>query len=81
MQFCSASRERACLVNAPVVYIFPSVYQRYKTTIGSTVTHYIWQSNKVIAEHNGSSGAVLVDYVYGGPRLIAAWLPSPPSRQ
>jgi len=33
MQFCSASRERACPVNAPVVDIFPSVYQRYKTTI------------------------------------------------
>jgi RHS repeat-associated protein len=45
--------------------------RRYKKTIGSTVTHYVWEGSQVLAEHNGSTGAVLIDYVYSGSRMIA----------
>jgi RHS repeat-associated protein len=38
--------------------------------VGST-THYIWQASQVIAEHNGTNGAVLTDYIYSGSRTIA----------
>jgi len=45
--------------------------RRYKNAIGSTVTHYVWKGSHVLAEHNGSTGAVLIDYVYSGSRMIA----------
>jgi RHS repeat-associated protein len=52
-------------------YAYDQLNQRYKKTVGATATHYIWQDSQVIAEHNGSSGAVLIDYVYSGSRMIA----------
>jgi RHS repeat-associated protein len=45
--------------------------QRYKKVTGGATTHYIWQDSEVIAQHNGSTGAVLVDYVYSDDRMIA----------
>ena len=52
-------------------YSYDRSNQRYKkVTVGST-THYIWQGSKVIAEHSGSTGAVLIDYIYSGGRMIA----------
>ena len=45
--------------------------RRYKKTIGSTVTDYVWDGAQVVAEHNGNTGAVLIDYVYSGSRMIA----------
>jgi RHS repeat-associated protein len=45
--------------------------RRYKKTVGSSVTHYLWQGSQILAEHNGSTGAVLIDYVYSGSRMIA----------
>ena len=38
---------------------------------GGATTHYIWQASQVIAEHNGSTGVVVTDYVYSGRRMIA----------
>jgi RHS repeat-associated protein len=52
-------------------YAYDNQNRRYKKTIGSAVTHYIWQGSKVLSEHNGSTGAVLIDYVYSGGRMIA----------
>jgi RHS repeat-associated protein len=52
-------------------YAYDHQNRRYKKTVGSTVTHYVWQGWHVIAEHNGSNGAVLTDYVYSGSRMIA----------
>jgi RHS repeat-associated protein len=45
--------------------------RRFKKTIGSTVTHYIWQGSQVIAEHDAATGGVIFNYVYSGGRLIA----------
>ena len=36
-------------------------------TPDTTVRHLL----QVLAEHNGSTGAALVDYIYAGKRLIA----------
>ena len=52
-------------------YAYDHQNRRYKTTVGSTVTHYIWEDSQVLAEHNGSTGAVLVDYIIGSGRIYA----------
>jgi RHS repeat-associated protein len=51
-------------------YAYDHQNRRYKTTVGSTVTHYVWQGQNVLAEHNGSTGASLVNYLYAGSRVI-----------
>ncbi len=45
-------------------YAYDHQNRRYKKTVGSTVTDYVWLGNKVLAEHNGSTGTVLTDYIY-----------------
>jgi RHS repeat-associated protein len=56
---------------ATATYAYDASNQRYKkVTVGAT-THYIWQASLVIAEHNGSTGAVVTDYAYSGSRMIA----------
>src|SRR6185295_1656530 len=52
-------------------YAYDQQNRRYKKTVGSTVTHYVWEGSQVLSEHNGSTGAVLIDYVYSGSRMIA----------
>ena len=52
-------------------YAYDNQNRRYKKTGGSTVMHYVWEGSQVLAEHDGSTGAVLVDYVYSGSRMIA----------
>jgi RHS repeat-associated protein len=51
-------------------YSYDHQNRRYKTTVGSAITHYIWEGNKVLAEHNGSTGALQVNYIYAGGRMI-----------
>jgi RHS repeat-associated protein len=45
--------------------------RRVKKTVGSTTTHYVWEGAQVIAEHNGSTGAMLNEYIFAGGRMIA----------
>jgi RHS repeat-associated protein len=52
-------------------YAYDQQNRRYKKTVGSTVTHVVWQGSQVMSEHNGSTGAALVDYIYSGGRMIA----------
>jgi RHS repeat-associated protein len=52
-------------------YAYNQQNRRYQKTVSSTVTHYLWEGGQEIAEHNGSTGAVQVDYIYGGARMIA----------
>jgi len=56
---------------ATASYSYDVSNQRYKKVTGGATTHYIWQASQVIAEHNGSTGAVVTDYVYSGGRMIA----------
>ncbi len=50
-------------------YDYDQNNRRIKKTIGSAVTHYVWEGSQVVSEHDGS-GALLVDYVYSGSRMI-----------
>jgi RHS repeat-associated protein len=52
-------------------YAYDNQNRRYRKAIGSTVTHYAWEGSQVLAEHNGNTGAALVDYAYVGGRMIA----------
>jgi RHS repeat-associated protein len=52
-------------------YAYDQQNRRYKKTVGSTVTHYLWEGNQVLAEHNGSTGAAQTDYIGSGSRMIA----------
>jgi RHS repeat-associated protein len=56
---------------ATAAYDYDYQNRRIKKLVGATSTHYVWECNQVVAEHNGSTGAVLTDYVYSGSRLIA----------
>ncbi len=52
-------------------YSYDHQNRRVKKTVGSTTTHYVWQDEQVIAEHNGSTGAMLNEYIYAKGRMIA----------
>ncbi len=56
---------------ATATYAYDASNQRYKKVTGGATTHYVWQGSQVIAEHNGSTGALIVDYIYSGSRIIA----------
>ncbi|MGH9822901.1 MAG: RHS repeat domain-containing protein, partial [Blastocatellia bacterium] len=55
---------------ATAAYAYDYHNRRFRKAVGSTVTHYIWEGNHVLAEHNGSTGAQIVDYVYAASRII-----------
>jgi len=50
-------------------YGYDQQNRRYKKTVGSTVTHYVWESSHVLGEYNGGSGALQMAYWYVGERL------------
>jgi RHS repeat-associated protein len=52
-------------------YSYDHQNRRVKKVVGSTTTHYVWQGGQVIAEHNGSTGAVITEYIFAGGRMIA----------
>ena len=52
-------------------YSYDHQNRRIKKVVGSTTTHYVWQGGQVIAEHNGSTGAVITEYIFAGGRMIA----------
>ena len=56
---------------ATASYAYDGSNQRYKKITSGATTHYVWQEAQVIAEHNGSTGASLGDYVYSGSQMIA----------
>jgi RHS repeat-associated protein len=56
---------------ATAQYSYDQNNRRYKKTIGTAVTHSVWEGSQVIAEHDGSTGVALVDYVFSGKRMIA----------
>lgn len=58
-------------LGSTATYAYDASNRRYKKTVSGAVTHYIWESGQVIAEHNGNTGAVSVDYLYSGARMVA----------
>jgi RHS repeat-associated protein len=57
---------------ATAVYGYDHSNRRIKKTVGGVTTHCVWEGAKVIAENAASSGALNVEYVYSGGRMIAS---------
>ncbi|MBI3651314.1 MAG: RHS repeat-associated core domain-containing protein [Acidobacteria bacterium] len=51
-------------------YAYDQQNRRIKKVIGAMTTHYVWEGNAVIAEHNGATGAVITNYTYAGSRML-----------
>src|SRR6266404_2106150 len=56
---------------ATATYGYDQHNRRIKKIVGSTITHYVWEAGQVLAEHDGTTGSVIYNYVYSGDRLIA----------
>ena len=69
-QYDSENRLVSVDGGATASYGYDQQNRRYKKTVGSTVTHYVWQGAQVLSEHNGGTGAVLVDYIGGGKMKV-----------
>ena len=41
-----------------------------KAMLGGLTTHYVWEGSEVIAEYNGSTGALLREYIYAGSSMV-----------
>jgi RHS repeat-associated protein len=44
---------------------------RVKKQSAGVTTHYVWEGAQAIAEYNGSTGALISEYVYAGSRMVA----------
>jgi RHS repeat-associated protein len=69
-QYDGENRLRTVDSATTAAYAYDYQNRRFKKAVGSVVTHYIWDGDHVLAEHNGNNGAQIVDYVYAGDRLI-----------
>ncbi len=56
---------------ATAQYSYDHQNRRWMKSASGSTTHYVWEGSQVIAEHNGSSGAVLTDYIQSSGRMIA----------
>jgi RHS repeat-associated protein len=56
---------------ATAQYAYDFRNMRVKKTSGDSVVHYIWEGKQVLAEHDGSTGALLVDYIVAGGIFVA----------
>ncbi len=43
---------------------------RVKKVAGGVTTHYVWEGAQVIAEYNGSTGALISEYIFAGSSMI-----------
>jgi RHS repeat-associated protein len=52
-------------------YGYDSANRRVKKVSGGVTTHYVWEGDQVVAEYDGTSGALISEYVYAGSRMVA----------
>ncbi|HWX43144.1 MAG TPA: RHS repeat-associated core domain-containing protein [Blastocatellia bacterium] len=52
-------------------YAYDASNRRIRRVVSGAITHYIWDGNLVLAEHDGSTGNVLQDYVNAGSAFLA----------
>jgi RHS repeat-associated protein len=50
---------------------YDSANRRLKKIAGGATTHYVWEGARVIAEYNGTTGALISEYIYAGSRMLA----------
>jgi RHS repeat-associated protein len=53
-------------------YAYDQHNRRYKKTVGSAVTYYVWEGGQVVSEHD-ANGILLTEYIYAAKRTIAKW--------
>jgi RHS repeat-associated protein len=54
-------------------YSYDHNNNRIKKTLGTSVTHFVWEGSQMIAEHDGITGAMITDYIYSGSRMVAKY--------
>jgi RHS repeat-associated protein len=52
-------------------YTYDASNRRVKKVTASGTVHYVWEGSRVVAEYDGTTGAVLTEYVYAGGRMLA----------
>jgi hypothetical protein len=50
--------------------------RRVKKVTAAETRHYVWEGSHVLAEYNGSTSAVLVQYLFFSGRVIGKWRPA-----
>jgi RHS repeat-associated protein len=67
------AENRLVSVNAGATaqYAYDYSHRRIKKVASGVTTHYIWKGDRVLAEHNGSTGALVNDYIVTGKNFIA----------
>ena len=50
---------------------YDSNNRRVKKVAGGVTTHCVWEGAQVIAEYNGSNGALISEYIFAGSRMVA----------
>jgi RHS repeat-associated protein len=56
---------------ATAQYFYDANSHRILKMAAGIVTHYVWERDQVLAEHNGSTGSVLVDYILYAGGIVA----------
>jgi RHS repeat-associated protein len=56
---------------ATAQYAYGKGNKRTKKVAGGATTHYVWEGNDVLAEHDGVTGNPLQDYILAGGSFIA----------
>jgi RHS repeat-associated protein len=70
-EYDAENRMKSVDNGATAAYAYDYLNRRIKKLAGGTSTNYVWEGIQVVAEHNGSTGAVLSEYVYAGSRMVA----------
>jgi len=70
-EYDAENRMKSVDNTATAAYAYDYQNRRIKKVAGGVSTHYVWEGNQVIAEHDGTTGGVIYNYVYAGSRLIA----------
>jgi RHS repeat-associated protein len=50
--------------------VYDSNNWRVKKVAGGGTIHYVWEGAHVIAEYDGSTGALISEYIFGGGRMV-----------
>lgn len=52
-------------------YTYDANNWRVKKVAAGVTTHCVWEGSQVMAEYNGSTGALISEYIYAGARMVA----------
>jgi RHS repeat-associated protein len=70
-QFDAENRVVSVNSGSTATYGYNQNNQRVKRVVSGVTTHAVWEGSRALAEYNGANGAVLVQYVSNGNKMIA----------